>query len=249
MVDRGFRCARTLPSAAPTGRDTTPPTIGSAITSSSITGTGMTVSWGAASDDVTAAASLQYKLVKASSAAAIDTVGEVDAIAGADRVMDWTTATATKTVTGLAYGTTYWFAVLVRDEAGNMALYPPRQASTLIYTNWNPGSPDNSTRDEWCAFLSRNWYGTWDDRTCSVYGRCVCRRSNGSLFLTGASGSWAQCPGLCTSAGGTFSMPKSPEENVLVYALSTDEYNLISYYDPTHSASQSTTRPFVEWVP
>ena len=44
-------------------------------------------------------------------------------------------------------------------------------------------------------------------------------------------------------------MPKDAAEKATVLAMSTDEYNLIAYYDPTHSPSHSTTRPFIEWLP
>ncbi len=91
------------------------PTAGSGLTFSTVASTSMTVSWGAATDNVTAQANLQYKLVKASSSAAIDTAVEVDAISGADLVMDWTANTHTKAVSGLTASTTYYFNVAVKD--------------------------------------------------------------------------------------------------------------------------------------
>jgi hypothetical protein len=75
---------------------------------------------------------LSYKLVKATSSAAIDTVNEVDAISGADLLMNWTANTITNGVISLTANTTYYFAVLVKDEAGNKAIYAP--ASRLTYT-------------------------------------------------------------------------------------------------------------------
>ncbi len=114
-------------SAAP---DTTEPTAGTPISFSSTTGTATTATWGAATDNITASASLQYKLVRASAAADIDTVAEANAIAGANLVMNWATNALTSSVTGLSTGTTYWFAVLVRDAASNMSLYAPRSATT-----------------------------------------------------------------------------------------------------------------------
>jgi hypothetical protein len=106
------------------------PGVGAAIGFFGTTSSGTTASWGAATDDVTAQASLQYKLVKAASGAAIDTIGEADAITGADLVMDWTANTTTKTVTGLTDSTTHYFAVLVKDAAGNKALYVPASVTT-----------------------------------------------------------------------------------------------------------------------
>lgn len=112
--------------------DTTAPTVGTGI---SFTGTGengTTVNWGAASDAITAPASLSYKIVRASTAGAIDTVIEANAIttSGAGMAMDWTANATTKAVTALTASTAYYFAVLVKDGAGNMALYAPALVTT-----------------------------------------------------------------------------------------------------------------------
>jgi len=66
---------------------------------------------------------LQYKLVKALSSGDIDTVAKADAITSADLVMDWTPNITSTMVSGLNVTTTYYFAVLVKDEAENKALY------------------------------------------------------------------------------------------------------------------------------
>ncbi|HRP69696.1 MAG TPA: Ig-like domain-containing protein, partial [Turneriella sp.] len=110
--------------------DTTPPTVGTAITFSGISDTDITVSWGAASDNVTSQANLQYRLVKATSSAAIDNVAEVDAITGVNLIADYTSALLTKSVTGLTASTTYHFAVVVKDTAGNKAIYAPQSQAT-----------------------------------------------------------------------------------------------------------------------
>lgn len=68
--------------------DTTAPVAGTAITFSGVSDTTITVSWGAASDSVTATANLQYRLVRAATSAAIDTVAEVDAAGGGVTVVD-----------------------------------------------------------------------------------------------------------------------------------------------------------------
>ncbi len=115
-----------------TPADTTPPAPGSAINFSGTTASGTTVHWGVATDNVTAQASLQYKLVKATASTAIDTVSEVDAVLGADLVMDWTANTTQKAVTGLTTGNTYYFAVLVKDAVGNKALYAPEDVIIQI---------------------------------------------------------------------------------------------------------------------
>jgi hypothetical protein len=111
--------------------DAVGPTVGTAATFSSITADSMDVTWGIATDETSAQADLQYKLVKAATAEAIDTVGEADAISGADLLMDWTANTLTKSVTGLSSSTTYFFTVLVKDEAGNQSIYAPVSQATL----------------------------------------------------------------------------------------------------------------------
>lgn len=120
--------------------DITPPSIGTAITSSGTSGTATSVNWGAAADDVTSVANLEYKLVKAASAEAIDSVSEANAVSGADLAMDWTANTLTKAVTGLTPSTTYYFAVLVRDAAGNMSLYSPQSVTTSASGDTTPPS-------------------------------------------------------------------------------------------------------------
>ena len=110
--------------------DQTGPVSGGALTFSNVTETSMTVSWPAATDGVTAKESLQYKLVRATTSAAIDTIAEVDAISGADLAMEWSVNTLTKNVTALAGETTYHFAVLVKDSAGNKTLYSGGEQAT-----------------------------------------------------------------------------------------------------------------------
>lgn len=59
------------------------PAVGTGIVFSGTSVTETGVSWGAARDDVTPATNLSYKVVQATSSAAIDTVAKADAIAGA----------------------------------------------------------------------------------------------------------------------------------------------------------------------
>ena len=123
-----------------TTADTTPPTAGTAISFSGISDTTITVSWGAASDAVTTTGNLQYRLVRAATSAAIDTIAEVDAAgAGVTVIDDYTAALTTRNVTGLTASTTYFFAVVVRDAAGNKAIYTPAsQTTTAAGTTASP---------------------------------------------------------------------------------------------------------------
>jgi hypothetical protein len=118
-----------------TTTDGTAPTTGTGVSFADTTSTGTTVNWGAASDNVTAAANLSYKVVQASSSAAIGTVSEADA---ATVTMAWTANTLTTTVTGLSSSTTYYFAVLVKDAAGNENLYTPASVTTTASGDTTP---------------------------------------------------------------------------------------------------------------
>ena len=114
-----------------TATDSTAPVVGSALSFSGISDTGVTVSWGAASDSVTSAANLQYRLVRAATSTAIDTIAKVDAAAGGVTVVDdYTTNLLTRNVTGLTATTAYFFAVVVRDAAGNKTIYTPATVTT-----------------------------------------------------------------------------------------------------------------------
>ena len=147
--------------------DTTAPVPGTSISFSNVTGTSLSVNWGAASDDITSTASLQYKVVKAATSGAIDTVGEADAITGGDLLMDWTANTLTKAVTSLTNGTTYYFAVLVKDEAGNKALYSPAAQATLDTTAPILGADINFTNVAETA-LTVNWGVASDNVTAQA---------------------------------------------------------------------------------
>jgi hypothetical protein len=109
------------------GPDGTPPTVGSAITLSNRNAHSVTLTWGAASDNVSAPSNLYYKMVRASTLAAIDTVAEADAITteALGLVMNWTQNTLSHTPTNLPLEIDSHFALLVRDENYNTNLYTP----------------------------------------------------------------------------------------------------------------------------
>lgn len=106
--------------------ETTAPTVGTAITVIKVAETFLNLQWGAASDNTTAVANLEYKVVKDSVATTnINTISKIEAKSAGDIVQDWTSALTSKSATGLTAGTQYHFAVIVRDAAGNKAAYSP----------------------------------------------------------------------------------------------------------------------------
>lgn len=134
--------------------DTLAPTVGTAITSSSSTTTSLNLSWGAAADNVSSTAVLEYRLVKDDTTAAnLGTLAMALAKTGGDLLMDWTAGSVGFTATGLAAGTSYYFAVIVRDQAGNQSLYTAQSLTTSfppgsLDTSFNPGTGANDTVGE-----------------------------------------------------------------------------------------------------
>jgi hypothetical protein len=120
--------------------DATAPTPGSALAFSAVGETSLTVSWGAATDNAAETDALEYKLVKGSTPDALDTIEEAAQVSGADLLLDWTAATTSHDVTGLTIVTSYAFAVLVRDGAGQVALYAPATQTTVDLTPPTPGN-------------------------------------------------------------------------------------------------------------
>ncbi|RYZ65866.1 MAG: hypothetical protein EOP09_13595, partial [Proteobacteria bacterium] len=105
--------------------DLSAPTVGSDIVYSNVATTSLTASWGAASDDATSPAQLQYKLVRSSTATAIDSIAEIQSLSAPNLVMNWTANATSYPVTGLSQGQIYYFNYLVRDAAGNIAIGNP----------------------------------------------------------------------------------------------------------------------------
>ncbi|WP_167884174.1 fibronectin type III domain-containing protein [Leptospira idonii] len=164
-------------SSQTTTNDVTSPTVGTGITFSSVADTSMTVNWGQATDDATGSASLQYKLVKDNTSTAnINTIAAANAKAGADLLMDWAANTLTYNVTALSPSSSYHFAVLVKDSAGNISLYTPATQATSAdviapsFAGVTTATPNGGT------FVTLNWTAGSDNVTIPanlVYDICV----------------------------------------------------------------------------
>ena len=124
--------------------DTTPPTAGGGGTITTGTATASTVglSWTAGTDNVTAPGNLQYKVVYSTSNN-IDTL--TNANANGVVAMDWTGNTTSHIVTGLTASTNYYFNTIIRDQAGNMAVYTTTSTATTASTSGSSGSGGSST--------------------------------------------------------------------------------------------------------
>ncbi len=109
--------------------DTTSPTVSDGtITTSSVTSTSLTLSWTKATDDTSAQNALVYRVYRSSSNN-IDSVANI--YANGTAVNASTTDIATLDVSSLDPATTYYFNIVVADEAGNSAVYTTKSQVTL----------------------------------------------------------------------------------------------------------------------
>ena len=118
--------------------DTTPPTAGGGgtITSGAVTANTASLSWTAGTDNVTVSENLEYKVVYSTSNN-IDTM--VNAVSNGSSSLDWTANVTGHTVTGLNPSTTYYFNLILKDEAGNMSAYTTTSSATIAQTGGGGG--------------------------------------------------------------------------------------------------------------
>ncbi len=109
--------------------DTTSPAAGGGgtISTSGVTSASVDLSWTAGTDTVTASANLMYKVVYSEN----DNISTTaDAQNNGITAQDWTADITNATATGLSSSTTYYFNILIRDAAGNIAAYTPASETT-----------------------------------------------------------------------------------------------------------------------
>lgn len=98
------------------------------ITITQVTASFISISWVAASDDVTPYTSLQYKVV-------VSQLNNIVTPAAAEyygtTVINWTSNLTKASATSLTNGTTYYLNVLVRDLDGFISAYSVVSAATL----------------------------------------------------------------------------------------------------------------------
>ncbi len=110
--------------------DSIPPVAVSEIIFSNVSENGVTVSWGEASDDITPASELQYKLLQASSIEELNTIEKSSDCKNI--IINWSQGTIKHSINGLIPNTKYVFAVLVLDIEGNITLYEPKEIKTTF---------------------------------------------------------------------------------------------------------------------
>ncbi len=123
--------------------DTTPPSPGSsgALSTGSVTYNSLVVLWDPANDNITAQSDLQYA-VYWSKSNNINTVTACEVYG--TKIDDYAANITSKTVTGLEGSTTYYFNVVVRDSAGQKAVYVTKSEVTSETPDTTPPVPGNS---------------------------------------------------------------------------------------------------------
>lgn len=143
-----------------TGSDTTAPVPGTGPTFSAISSTSFTINWTAASDDKTSEAELEYQLVRGESADELTTVAAAQAVPAERIIVPWARGTLSSAVSNATVETSFYYAVLVRDAAGNVALYPSASVTTLAY-----GAPVPGASLTFSSVSRTGFHVTWDSAT------------------------------------------------------------------------------------
>ncbi len=155
--------------------DSTAPTAGGSgvLSFSSVNSSGLTVNWTVGTDNVTAQANLQYLLYYSTSnnIAAASTAEANGTAVGA-----YVSNIATKSVTGLSASTTYYFNVIVKDEAGNKTAYSTNSQSTdsAVVTAYEVSGYDE-------AGLSTHGNGTYS-KISDYNGKVAYQFDNSALY-------------------------------------------------------------------
>jgi hypothetical protein len=159
---------------ASTLADTTAPTVDLAtVSSTGRTQTTIDLSWNAATDDVTAAASLQYQ-VYYSASNNIDTVANAEA--NGTVATAYTANLTSTTVSGLAQGTGYYFNVVVKDAAGNKLAYSSLSQATTCFLAETLITLANGEKRRIDAMRAGDWVRSFDENgnpTVSKVGEVV----------------------------------------------------------------------------
>ena len=110
--------------------DTNPPTTGNAgRLASTVVGNSATITWTKATDDQTLQPALQYE-VRLSTNNDIDTIAKAESYGAV--VVPYAADINSAVIPGLALGATYYFNVIVKDQAGNKSIYVPTSATAAV---------------------------------------------------------------------------------------------------------------------
>jgi hypothetical protein len=112
------------------GGDTIAPTPGNAgVLASNVVGNSANITWTKATDDQTLQPALQYE-VRLSTNNDIDTVAKAESYGAV--VVPYAADINSAVIPGLTLGATYYFNVIVKDQAGNKSSYVPTSATAAV---------------------------------------------------------------------------------------------------------------------
>jgi hypothetical protein len=164
------------PMSVTTTADTTAPVAGVFQPTTALQFTTLTLNWTKATDAVSAQTTLSYLVCSGADSADIDQVAECEA---ATEEMTWTTDVATLSVSGKDHSTTYYFNIVVRDQAGNKSAYTPTSVATknAFISTWETGNAGASNIDQIDLPLnctgSVNFIVDWGDGSSNTITSCT----------------------------------------------------------------------------
>jgi len=139
--------------------DTTPPTFAGATGAAAAGTTSVTVSWAAATDNITTAANMVYEVYRATiSGGEVYTTPTATTAAGATSYTD----------TGLTSGKTYYYVVLAKDQAGNLSTTIKEVSAAPTLDTTAPtfaGATGTSTQSS--SSIAIGWNAATDNYTLS----------------------------------------------------------------------------------
>src|SRR5437762_780644 len=143
----------------------------------------LTLNWTKATDDVSSPSALQYE-VRRSATNNVDTVANAEA--NGTVVLAYTADIATANVTGLNPATGYFFNVIVKDAAGNKAVYATKNETTLADTTVPvPGNAGTLTITNVATMsVTLNWTKATDDVSSPSALQYEVRRSSTNSLPT-----------------------------------------------------------------
>jgi hypothetical protein len=161
------------------GGDSNAPTPGSGgLLASNVVGNNATITWTKATDDQTLQPSLQYE-VRLSTNNDIDTIAKAESYGAI--VVPYAADINSAVVPGLTAGATYFFNVIVKDEAGNKSIYVPTSATAAVPDGTAP-MPGNGgtiiTSNLGSSGVTLNWTKATDDISSQSQLLYEVRRSN-----------------------------------------------------------------------
>lgn len=203
------------------------------------------LSWTQGTDNITSTGDLEYKVVY-SIANNIGTVDEVETPGGGRVIfLNWTKNISFQTITGLTVNTSYYLNVIIRDAAGNKAVYSVVNAvPPIIYDNLDGTITDSSRNITWmkCS-AGQTWNpgpndctGTGaagDNYSVGYYQYCATQdntcNNTGSpdwvLNGNGTSGVWTYCDNLVLGGRTNWRVPTHPELNTFYGSV----YSQVAY--------------------